>query len=322
MLENLIGHQKVKALLSSMLESQKIPHVFLFHGEAGVGKKTFANAFARALVQTKNVIHPDIRVYSLDEKSDLHTIASMRELKEEVYLPPFEAKHKVFIINDAHKMLPSASQALLKTLEEPSLYCKIILLTESVADLLPTIVSRCCKIAFSPLYPVEIEHFLVHHHHVDKEIAEKISHNAFGSLERAMSFIGEEGRLWRESLLELLLGFKTLPFDKIQEHLSLLEEQIEKAVTCSIENIYEVILRYMRDLTVVKERLDSNLLFFKDKEDLLKIAANNNTLSFDSMHKLWQSAKQSSVYHVKFKVALETLLLRLYEKDARIHIVT
>lgn len=317
MLENLIGHEKVKFLLSNMLESQKIPHAFLFYGEAGIGKKSFAKAFAKELIQGKKESHPDIRTYSLDEKSGLHTIASIRELKEEVYLPPFEAKYKIFIVEDAHKMLSSGSQALLKTLEEPSPYCKIILITESVADLLPTILSRCCKIAFSPLKEVEIEHFLINHKNLDKDVARSIASSAFGSLDRAISLINEQERLWQETLLDLFLQFKTLSSDGIQEKLSFLEDQIEKRESCTIESIYEVILRIIRDLIVIRQELSSKFLFFASKEELLRNASENFFLSFDAMEKLWQEAKTSHMYHVKLKVALETILIRLYEQHAR-----
>ena len=317
MLEDLIGHRKVKLLLSNMLESEKIPHAFLFYGEAGVGKKSFAKAFARALIQEKKESHPDIRIYSLDEKSSLHTIASIRELKEEVYLPPFEAKYKIFIVEDAHKMVSSASQSLLKTLEEPSPYCKIILITENVSDLLPTLVSRCCKIAFSPLPEEEIIQFLVKEKHLKEELARVIASDSFGSLERALCFINDEERLWQETLFDLSLQFKTLSSDTIQEKLSFLEDQIEKKKSCSVENIYETLLRVMRDLTVVKQGLGPELLFFKNKEKDLKNAAEKTALSFDAMQRLWQEAKSSSTYHVKLKVALETLLIRLYEQYAR-----
>ena len=73
----------------------------------------------------------------------------------------------------------------------------------------------------------------------------------------------------------------------------------------------------MRDLTVVKQGLGPELLFFKNKEKDLKNAAEKTALSFDAMQRLWQEAKSSSTYHVKLKVALETLLIRLYEQYAR-----
>lgn len=317
MLENLIGHQKVKELLLSMLESQKIPHAFLFHGEVGIGKMSFAKAFAKDIIQRRGQDHPDIRIYLPDEKSDLHTIASIRELKEEVYLPPFESRYKVFIIQDAHKMVSSCSQALLKTLEEPSAFCKIILVTENINDLLPTIISRCCKIAFSPLQEEEIISFLLMQKSVDKDIAQYVAKNSFGSLEKALAFVNEEERLWQEALLELVFQFKILSPDLIQEKLTFLEEQVEKRVSCTVENIYEVILRCIRDLIVVRQGLDSKLLFFRDKEDVLVKVVEKITHSFDAMEKLWQQAKESDTYHVKLKVAIETLLIRLYEQNTR-----
>jgi DNA polymerase-3 subunit delta' len=301
-----------------MISSQKMPHAFLFYGEMGVGKKTAAKAFAKALVETTKEEHPDIRIYSVEEKSELHSIASIRELKEEVYLPPFESKRKVFIIHDAHKMLPASSQALLKTLEEPSQYCTLILIAEGLFQLLPTIVSRCCKMPFFPLQQEEIQAFLEKTCSLNQEEAAIIAVKARGSLERALFFVNQENREWQEKFLEFFLTFKQLSPSKIEESFSYLEEKINTSPSWFIEETYEMLLRAMRDLLILKEGLSKEALFFKEKEALLQMATRYSLPSFDEAYQLWHSAKQSGAYHVKFKTALETLLFRFYEKHARV----
>lgn len=315
MLEDLVGHPRVKRQLMSMLEHQILPHAFLFYGQEGVGKTSFAEAFASELIHSKKKSHPDIRWYATDEKSGLHTISAIRGLKEEVYLPPFEAKYKIFIIKDAHKMLPAASHAFLKTLEEPSSYCKIILLAPSLGDLLSTVVSRCCKVGFSPLQQEEIALFLIKEKQIEKETADKAALLAFGSLERALSCIDEKKRQWQAILLEVFLTFKKLPFDVFQDKLSCLEVELEMH-SYSAEYLYELLLRCIRDLMVIKHNLDPNLLFFRDKEASFREAAQQIFLSFDAMQKIWQEAQESLTHHVKLKTGLEFLLIKLYEQHA------
>ncbi|NGX39745.1 MAG: DNA polymerase III subunit gamma/tau [Chlamydiae bacterium] len=97
-------------------------------------------------IETGN--HPDLHLYHPEGKSHLHPMANIRELIREMYLPPFEAEAKVFLITEAEKMLPPSSNALLKTLEEPPEDTYILLLTDHPNALLPTIQSRLFPITY------------------------------------------------------------------------------------------------------------------------------------------------------------------------------
>jgi len=93
--------------------------------------------------------HPDLHYYTPEGKSGLHPIVNIHQMIAEMALPPFEAKRKVFILEDAEKMLPSASNALLKTLEEPNEDTHFLLLSNHSDRLLPTIVSRLFPLQFT-----------------------------------------------------------------------------------------------------------------------------------------------------------------------------
>lgn len=93
--------------------------------------------------------HPDLHIYIPEGKSGLHPIANIHQLIEETALPPFEAKSKIFIIVEGEKMLPSSSNALLKTLEEPSEDTYFLLLSNHPDELLPTIRSRLFPLTFA-----------------------------------------------------------------------------------------------------------------------------------------------------------------------------
>lgn len=108
-------------------------------------------------------IHPDYRLHSPQGKVGMHPMESMRQLIDEVSLPPFEAPMRFFVIDQAHRMLPTSSNALLKTLEEPTPHTYIILITTEPERLLPTIISRARRIDFAtsserpPLNPLLLE---------------------------------------------------------------------------------------------------------------------------------------------------------------------
>ncbi len=90
--------------------------------------------------------HPDLHEYFPEGKSDRHPIENLRKLSQEVWLDPFEGKWKLFLIHRAERMLPTSSNALLKTFEEPPAQTILVLLTTHPKQLLPTVTSRCQRI--------------------------------------------------------------------------------------------------------------------------------------------------------------------------------
>ncbi|MBF5058657.1 hypothetical protein [Candidatus Neptunochlamydia vexilliferae] len=124
--------------LKPLLENT--PHAILVESDAGV------DAFARTLLKTDKKEPPDLRHLYPEGKSRRHPIEAIRTLIEEANLLPFESEHKVFIIHEADRMLPSSSNALLKILEEPPSFVTIILISAHPEALLPTITSRCFQV--------------------------------------------------------------------------------------------------------------------------------------------------------------------------------
>lgn len=190
----LLGNDPAKSYLIKMLENKSLPNTLLFHGMEGVGKKQFAIALAKALMGKEHVRkivsgnHPDLHFYAPEGKSCMHSIGNLRALLEESSLAPFEAPCKVFIIEDAEKMLPTSSNALLKTLEEPPLQCYIILLSSEAESLLPTLLSRCRKLHFFPIPESEITAYLVQEK-IDPDEAKRIALLSQGSLSKAQFLI-------------------------------------------------------------------------------------------------------------------------------------
>lgn len=133
-------------LLSHMIASQRISHALLFVGSAGAKLDEAAWQFAIDLVGKHP--HPDVHEYFPEGKTGMHPIQNMRSLTDEVGFVPYQAKWKVFIVHEAERMLPTSSNALLKTFEEPAKHTVIVLLSHHPEKILPTILSRCQRVEF------------------------------------------------------------------------------------------------------------------------------------------------------------------------------
>ncbi len=181
----IIGHDKERELLAKIVKTGKLNNGYIFSGSEGVGKFLVAKEFARMILCEKNDYdincsckecrygenHPDLIIVDLDvinstlpEKEKKHSIGIdiIRNLKEFSELTPYRAKNKVCIIRDAHLLLKDASNAFLKTLEEPSRETIFILTTHKFENLLATVKSRCINIRFSGLKNDELIECLQH----------------------------------------------------------------------------------------------------------------------------------------------------------------
>ncbi len=244
---HLIGHAEVKILLEKMVERSLFPSVSLFYGPAGIGKSLFAKALAEKLVQTTKKEAPDIHIFSPEGKSYHHPIEKIRELIVELGLPPFEAPCKVFIIEEADRMLPPSSNALLKALEEPPSDTYFLLTSSEPSKLLSTILSRCHKIQFFPIAEEEIFQYLIQYQKLSPEESRKIAILSEGSLGRAL-FIAQHPH---KKALELVLQSPDYPH--LLDALSQLDETLEISDDDEgqrlkqVDVIFEEILYWIRD---------------------------------------------------------------------------
>ncbi|MBE7018547.1 MAG: DNA polymerase III subunit [Ruminococcaceae bacterium] len=168
MFDAVIGQALPKKLLETALSTGKLSHAYIFHGADGIGKTTLALEFAKAIVCEHHTgcgvcaackqffSTQDIRILEGDRSISVNQI---RELTTEIYLQPFLFSKKIYLIKDAEKMTVGAQNALLKVLEEPPRYAMILLVTNSLSGLLPTILSRGVQIRCPQLSPLELKEY-------------------------------------------------------------------------------------------------------------------------------------------------------------------
>lgn len=162
MFESVVGHDDVKQRLESSVLNGKVSHAYIFSGKRGVGKTTMAKAFADVIT---NGSIADVTVvtnehYAVETKSDIVAVDTVRAASADMYMKPYLADKRVFIIPDAEKMNAQAQNALLKIFEEPPSYCVIILVTKNDNMLLQTIRSRAITIRFGELSDSQIEDYV------------------------------------------------------------------------------------------------------------------------------------------------------------------
>ncbi len=157
-------HPHARATLGAALPPVGSPsHAYLFHGPAGSGKRTAARAFACALLtegvenphsvreRVEHGTHPDL-VWIAPSGAHEMLVGDVEErVVAAASLTPFEAARRVFVLERADTLIDQAANKLLKTLEEPAPFVHLILLTDRLGEVLPTIRSRCQLVRFDAL---------------------------------------------------------------------------------------------------------------------------------------------------------------------------
>lgn len=254
----ILGNDLVKERLNCMLAKKAIGHSLLFAGPEGIGKSLFAWALAARLIadfdpegghlhKIQSGQHPDIHVYRPEGKLGLHSIHALRQLCDEVHLPPFEANWKVFIIHDAERMLSYSANALLKTFEEPPPQTLIILLSRSQTALLPTILSRCRTLHFHPLSVDQVANYLKQHYAFDESMCIKLAQQSQGSLGHAVRLAEQGGDVSRTYLLKVLAQGPLGSYRHLQEAVQTLGEQVELVRKKTEESAKEELCKVPKD---------------------------------------------------------------------------
>ena len=183
-------------------DSGKLSHAYLFAGQEGLGKKTFAVEFLKRLLGSEIFSHPDFIFIQPQEKEI--QISQVRDLNWKLSLKPFSAPFKIALIDRAHLMNQEAQNCFLKTLEEPKGQALIFLITEYPELILPTIRSRAQMIKFYPVEKGEIENWLKQEKVPQKETA-IISEISMGRPGAAFNFFSNAENLddFKKRLKEL-----------------------------------------------------------------------------------------------------------------------
>jgi DNA polymerase-3 subunit delta' len=138
----LIGFNQTKSTLFNSYQTQKLHHAILLHGKKGIGKASFAAEFAKEILG-KSAIYPDLLLIKKEAEKKEITVDKIRKIAEFVNQTSAISVNKFILIDSACELNKSASNALLKILEEPRPNNFLILISHNLNHVLPTIRSRC-----------------------------------------------------------------------------------------------------------------------------------------------------------------------------------
>lgn len=183
--EGIAGNREALQLLETALDRGEVSHSHLFHGPAGVGKRTVALHFGAALVAGEEEareralrgLHPDL--VEIDPEGQFTTIGQVREVIGRASEKPFEGVRRVFVLH-ADTLNLQSSNALLKTLEEPEGRAVFIILATSRESVLPTILSRSQALRFNPVPAPEVEEFLRQRGFEEPQLAASLGRGSVG----------------------------------------------------------------------------------------------------------------------------------------------
>ena len=283
--ESVVGQRALTTTLKNAIATGKLAHAYLFCGPRGVGKTTCARIFAKTI----NCMSPtadgeacnqcesctafneqrSYNIHELDAASN-NSVDDIRQLVEQVRIPPQIGKYKVYIIDEVHMLSASAFNAFLKTLEEPPQHVIFILATTEKHKILPTILSRCQIYDFSR---IGVEDTVAHLAYVaskegitaEPEALNVIALKADGGMRDALSIFDQVvsftgGHITYKSVIENLnvldyeYYFKLTGFfleNKISDALLLLNDVLNKGFDGS--HFITGLSSHLRDLLVSKD---------------------------------------------------------------------
>ena len=220
--KEVIGQEVITSTLENAVKNKQLSQALLFTGPRGVGKTSCARILAKMINEDKIISGSDysFNIFELDAASN-NGVDGIRNLTDQIRIPPQTGNFKVYIIDEVHMLSSSAFNAFLKTLEEPPKHCVFILATTEKHKIIPTILSRCQIYDFKRISVDDISSSLV-----DISKKEKVKYE-----DTAIQFIAKKADGSMRDALQIydrILSSKNreVTLSNVMENLNILDNQV------------------------------------------------------------------------------------------------
>jgi len=323
--KNIYGQDNAVVLLTSYLNEGRLEGGFLFCGPDGVGKRLAAKTLAQSAnclennfdscgncascKKIENLQHPDVYFINADTPIDIPAeglnddnasgalkIGHVRQLQKNISYRAYEGKKKFFIIDNAHNLTSSASNALLKILEEPPKGSVIILITDKPFLLFKTIISRCKVIKFIPLQRQQLTEILINDYSINNDAAHFLAYFCEGRLGRALQLKDTDILNEKNALIDRFITNK-LKLDNFSLH------KRDEVRSC-----LNILATWFRDIYLLKVGAQDSELINLDRADEL-----GNSLAHFSVSKLNEiiDSISESIFYLERNINTRLLLHNL-----------
>lgn len=324
--DGVVGHEEIITHLQNAIRLEKVSHAYIFSGERGTGKKLLASLFAMTLQCEEHGIspcmkcesckkalsknHPDI-ISITHEKPNSIGIEEIREqLINDVEIRPYSGRFKIYIIDEAQKLTLQAQNALLKTIEEPPAYAVIILLTDNLDILLPTITSRCVTLGLKPVSDNMVKNYLMDQMNIPDYQAEVDASFAQGNIGKAKrAATSAEFSELMQNALKILKNSKEV---QLYELIAVMKEMSQEK-----QNIYDYLdlfAMWFRDVLLFKATREVDNLVFKQEINHIKERA--QVSSYEGLERIIDGIQTAGIRlraNVNFDLTMELLFLTIRE---------
>lgn len=323
---DIIGHETIKTNLKKAIRVHKVSHAYIFVGEAGMGRKSLADAFSLKLFCEKNgeeacmtchsckqVLsrnHPDLIYVTHEKPGSIGVEDIRRQINDTVSIRPYSSHYKIYIVDEAEKMTIQAQNALLKTIEEPPDYVIIILITTNQEIFLPTILSRCVQLKLKPLKDSVVKEYLTEHFDLKDQDADICAAFSRGNLGKAIHLVSSDDfKLLHSELLYLLKHLKEMNISELLNYIKRLKEE-----NIDIYDCLDFMQLWYRDVLMFKVTKDVNLLIFKDEYPAINEISQKS--GYEGLENILSSIDKARVRlnaNVNMELVLELMLLVMKE---------
>ncbi len=323
---DIIGQEQIREHLQNALRTHQISHAYLINGERNSGKEFIAKIFSMALQcergedepcqechsckQALSGNHPDI-IRLVHEKPNTISVEDIRsKINADMGIKPYQGPYKIYLISEAEKMTPQAQNALLKTLEEPPEYGVILILTNSLEAMLPTVLSRCVLLNMKPVPDALVQKYLMETLQIPDYKAEVCTAFARGNIGRAKLLASsEEFDKVKQEAVTLLKYIHEMEIAEIAAAIRKITEY-----QFDVTDYLDILSIWYRDVLLFKATNDVNHLIFREEIQYIKKVADRSSYEgIETVLEALDKAKARLTANVSFDLTMQLLLLTIQE---------